>query len=109
MLQLHMQVIDALETAIREVEAAVGKALQPIQDLAQLLTTIPGVSDIVAQVLVSEARRGESSRRAIAASDRATSAHPDVRRAVAQPARRSQDHSGELPGAFAETLRRGRR
>jgi transposase len=54
MLQLHMQIIEALEAAIREVEAAVGKALEPIQNLTQLLTTMPGVSDIVAQVLVSE-------------------------------------------------------
>lgn len=54
MLQLHLQVIEALEAAIREVDTAVGKALEPIRALAKLLTTMPGVSDIVAQVLVSE-------------------------------------------------------
>lgn len=54
MLQLHMQVIEALEVAIREVEAEVGKALAPIRALGRLLTTMPGVSDIVAQVLLSE-------------------------------------------------------
>jgi transposase len=54
MLQLHMKIIEALEAAIREMEAAVGKALEPIQNLTQLLTTMPGVSDIVAQVIVSE-------------------------------------------------------
>ena len=54
MLRLHMQVIEALEVAIREVEAEVGKALAPIVALGKLLRTMPGVSDIVAQVLLSE-------------------------------------------------------
>src|SRR5579864_7197559 len=54
MLKLHMQMIDAIESALREVDGHVGKALAPIQACAQLLTTIPGVSDIVANVIVSE-------------------------------------------------------
>jgi transposase len=54
MLQLHMQVIEALEVAIRKVEAEVGKALAPMLALGKLLRTMPGVSDIVAQVLLSE-------------------------------------------------------
>lgn len=54
MLKLHLGVIDALESAIREVDAAAGKLLAPIQARAALLMTMPGVSDIVAQVIVAE-------------------------------------------------------
>jgi transposase len=54
MLKLHLGVIDALESAIREVDAAAEKLLAPIQARAALLMTMPGVSDIVAQVIVAE-------------------------------------------------------
>jgi transposase len=54
MLKLHLQIIDALRGALREVDTSVGKALEPVRHSAQLLTTIPGVSDIVANVVVSE-------------------------------------------------------
>jgi transposase len=54
MLQLHLDVVAALESALREVDATLGKALAPIQAQADLLTTMPGVSDLVAQVLVAE-------------------------------------------------------
>jgi transposase len=54
MLTLHLDVVAALETALREVDTTLGKALAPIQAQADLLTTMPGVSDIVAQVLVAE-------------------------------------------------------
>ena len=54
LLQLHVQLVDALQAALREVDATVGKALAPIRRSVDLLTTMPGVSDIVAQVLVAE-------------------------------------------------------
>ena len=54
MLKLHLGVIDALESAVQEVDAAAGKLLAPIQARAALLTTMPGVSDIVAHVIVAE-------------------------------------------------------
>ena len=54
MLQLHLHVIEALQAAITEVDAAVGKSLTPIQARARLLTTMPGISDIVAHVIVAE-------------------------------------------------------
>jgi transposase len=54
MLKLHLRVIDALHEALRELDASVGKALEPVRKSAQLLTTMPGVSDIVANVVVSE-------------------------------------------------------
>src|SRR5437867_723136 len=46
LLKLHLGLIDNLQAALEEVDAAVGKTLEPIQARAQLLTTMPGVSDI---------------------------------------------------------------
>jgi transposase len=54
LLQLHLDLIDALEQALCKVDADVGKTLAPIQDCARLLTTMPGVSEITAHVLVAE-------------------------------------------------------
>ena len=54
MLRLHLQVVDALQCALAELDAAVGKALAPIRQRARLLTTMPGVSDLTASVLVAE-------------------------------------------------------
>lgn len=54
MLRLHLGLIAALESALRELDGAAGKLLAPIQERAALLTTMPGVSDIVAQVIVAE-------------------------------------------------------
>jgi transposase len=54
MLKLHLELIAALEGALGELDAAVGKALAPIQERARLLTTMPGISDRVAQVVVAE-------------------------------------------------------
>jgi transposase len=54
MLKLHLGVIDALESAVQKIDAAAGKLLEPIQARAALLTTMPGVSNIVAQVIVAE-------------------------------------------------------
>lgn len=54
MLKLHLELIADLERALAEVDAAVGKALAPIRQRARLLTTMPGISDLVAQVVVAE-------------------------------------------------------
>lgn len=54
MLKLHLEVIAALERTLGELDAAVGQALAPIQERARLLTTIPGIGDRVAQVVVAE-------------------------------------------------------
>jgi transposase len=54
LLQLHLGLVEALESALGEVDAAVGKSLAPISAAAALLTTMPGVSDIVAHVIVAE-------------------------------------------------------
>jgi transposase len=54
LLKLHLDVIGALEHTLAELDAAVGKALAPIRQRARLLTTMPGVSDLTAQVLLAE-------------------------------------------------------
>lgn len=54
MLALHSQLIDALEHALTELDAAVGLALTSIRQHVQLLRTIPGVGDLTARVLVAE-------------------------------------------------------
>ena len=54
LLKLHLGLIDALEQALREVDADVGKLLAPIRECARLLTTMPGVSELTAHVMVAE-------------------------------------------------------
>jgi transposase len=54
MLKLHLDLITALDAALQGVDAAVGKALTPVSDAAELLKTIPGISDVVAHVVIAE-------------------------------------------------------
>jgi len=54
MLKLHLQGVDALQRTLAELDTNVGKALAPIQQRTHLLTTMPGVSDLTASVLVAE-------------------------------------------------------
>ena len=54
LLRLHLQVIDALQRTLAEMDVAVGKALAPIRQRARLLTTMPGVSDLTANGIVAE-------------------------------------------------------
>lgn len=52
--KLHLGQVDALQESITEIEKRIGESLHPFRERAELLTTIPGVSDTVAQVIVSE-------------------------------------------------------
>lgn len=54
LLKLHLSQIEALEAAVRDVEGRLGNQLDPFRERVALLTTMPGVSDLVAQVIVSE-------------------------------------------------------
>jgi len=54
MLKLHLTQVEALEMAMDAIEAEVGSVLEPFRAKAELLITIPGISDIVAQAVVSE-------------------------------------------------------
>ena len=54
LLRIHLNLIEAVYLALTDVDARVGKTLAPIKDSARLLTTLPGVSDLTAQVMVAE-------------------------------------------------------
>jgi len=54
LLQLHLDLVAALETALEQIDDDLGKALAPISAAADLLQTIPGVSTVVAHVIVAE-------------------------------------------------------
>lgn len=54
LLKLHLDQVESIERSIDLVEAEVGLVLEPFRFKADLLTTIPGVSDTVAEVIVSE-------------------------------------------------------
>ena len=54
MLRLHLRQIEALEAGVAQLERQITKLVRPVQSRVDLLTTIPGVSDTVAHVLVAE-------------------------------------------------------
>jgi len=54
LLQLHLQHIDALDAAIAQLDGEIEADLGPFRAAVGLLTTIPGVGALAAQVIVSE-------------------------------------------------------
>jgi transposase len=54
LLKLHLRQMDALEAAVREVEARMGEALQPFRVQVDLLLTIPGVKRTTAETIAAE-------------------------------------------------------
>jgi len=54
MLKLHLDHIDALNKAIAQIEKEVGLGLETFRQAATLLSTMPGLSDIAATVVVAE-------------------------------------------------------
>ena len=54
MLKLHLSHIDALNTAITNIEKEVGLGLEPFRESAEHLTTMPGLSTVSASVLIAE-------------------------------------------------------
>jgi len=54
LLELHLGQVDALRAAITRVDIQLGKALGEARSLAELLTTMPGVGDVVAHVIIGE-------------------------------------------------------
>ncbi|WP_421381024.1 IS110 family transposase (plasmid) [Paraburkholderia sp. DD10] len=54
LLRLHLNLIAALERTRADLDVAVGEALAPIRQHVSLLTTIPGVSELTAQVILAE-------------------------------------------------------
>ncbi len=54
MLKLHLGHIDALDKAVADLEKEVGIGLEPFRQAAKLLSTMPGLSDVSAHVIVAE-------------------------------------------------------
>jgi transposase len=54
MLKLHLSHIDALDKAVADLEKEVGLGLVPFRQAAKLLSTMPGLSDVSAHVIVAE-------------------------------------------------------
>ena len=54
MVDLHLTQIDALEAAVDRLERHVGEAMAPFRAAVSLLTTMPGLSDTAARVLIAE-------------------------------------------------------
>jgi transposase len=52
--RLHLRQIDTLDAAVAEIDQEVDRDLAPFRDAVRLLSSIPGVSDLTAQVIVSE-------------------------------------------------------
>ena len=54
MIKLHLTQIEALEAAVIDLETHLGDALGPFRAAISLLTTMPGLSDTAARVIVAE-------------------------------------------------------
>ena len=54
MLKLYLDHVDALDKAVAQIEQEVGRGLEPFRQAAKLLSTMPGLSDTSANVIVSE-------------------------------------------------------
>jgi transposase len=54
LLRLHLRQIDTLVAALAEIDEAVDRDLDPFRDAVRLLRSIPDVSDLTAQVIISE-------------------------------------------------------
>jgi len=54
LLKVHLELVGALEQALADIDATVGKALASIHESARLLSTMPGISDVTAHVIVAE-------------------------------------------------------
>lgn len=54
MLKLHLGHIETLDQTIASIEKEVGQGLEPFRQAAKLLSTMPGISDVSANVVVAE-------------------------------------------------------
>jgi transposase len=60
LLRLHLQQIDAIDAAIGEIDPEVGALVEPFRTAVQLLTTIPGIDELSACVILAEIGRDMS-------------------------------------------------
>lgn len=54
LLRVHLDQIDALEQAIRELEARLGELLDPFRHQVELLKTMPGLQETTARIILAE-------------------------------------------------------
>jgi transposase len=54
LLRLHLQQIDALDAAIEQIDQEVDADVEPFRAASALLTTIPGVSELSARIILAE-------------------------------------------------------
>jgi len=54
MIQMHLTQIESLEAAVQAIDDRLGEALFPFQQAVALLTTMPGLGETAARVLVAE-------------------------------------------------------
>jgi transposase len=54
LLQLHLRQIDALDAAVGEIDQEVDANLEPFRAAVAILSTIPGISELSAQVILAE-------------------------------------------------------
>jgi transposase len=54
LLRLHLSQINALDAALAEIDRAVQERIEPFRAAVELLTTIPGVSELSARMIVAE-------------------------------------------------------
>lgn len=54
LLQLHLRQVDALDQAVRDLEGRMETLLRPFRRCVELLTTIPGISETTARVVLAE-------------------------------------------------------
>jgi transposase len=53
LLKMHLELVAVLKKAIADLDGTLGKSLASIQDAVRLLTTMPGVSDVTAYVILA--------------------------------------------------------
>jgi transposase len=60
LLRLHLQQIDAIDAAIGEIDQEVDAHIEPFRIAIQLLITIPGISELSAEIILAEIGRDMS-------------------------------------------------
>ena len=54
LLRLHLQQIDAIDTAVAEIDREVNERIEPFRITVELLTTIPGIGELAARIIAAE-------------------------------------------------------
>jgi transposase len=54
LLKLHLDLIEAIEMAVDNLDKEIGDALAPFRDAAQRVKTVPGISDLAGQSVIAE-------------------------------------------------------